>query len=262
MGLTLAIPIFFLIFPRAYSDHIRSLLSLILTPMVKVSNTIVNKVYSVQGHWQGLSDLTHKNDELRQELERMTWEVVRLREISAEYERLRKLVDYKDSHDLSMVPARVIGRDPSLWYQVLVIDKGTGIGIKIGMPVVVSEGAIGRISQANEQSSQVLLLTDFRSRVDSVVQRTRELGIVRGDNAGGFILEYLSRNSDVKIGDIVLTSGLSGVFPKGLILGKVKKITEQKGGLNQFAVLEPQVDFGKFEEVLVIRETEWENLKS
>lgn len=256
--IVILIPVFLLVLPFSISSKFRAGLSIALSPSMKLINYFYQKGQNLVENWSDLSNLADREKSQREELERLTWEVFRLREISAEYERLRKIIKYKDNYNQTMVPSRVIGRDPSMWNQILIIDKGIDAGIKLGMPVVVSLGAIGKISRVADKTAEVLLLTDIRSRVGALVQRTRGFGVVRGDNSGGFILEYLSRNAEIELGDIVMTSGLGDIFPKGLILGKVSKIKKLSSDLSKSAYVESYVNFGRLEDVLVIlKEQEW-----
>jgi len=248
----LIIPVFALISPFKISQKLRSSFGFIVVPTMKVFHSFYQSVDSTVFSLRQLSTIKKREASQREELERLTWEVFRLREISAEYERLRKVLGYKKINEQVMVPSRVIGRDPNLWNQVLIIDKGGNSGIKLSMPVVTSLGAIGKIANLTEETSEVLLLTDIRSRVSALVKRTRDVGILRGDNTGGFILENLPRNADIQSGDLIISSGLGSIFPKGLRLGKVVKVKVGSSTLTKMAHVEPSVQFNRCEDVLVI----------
>lgn len=258
--LILCLPIAVILVPNPIPNFVRSSVSFLFSPILKS----FHKIYQVSGkisqNISRLSEAKRRESKLRQDLEKLTWEVFRLREISAEYKNLTKMLEYRDLHQDLMILSRVIGRDPSLWNQVLIIDKGARSNIKLGMPIVTSDGVLGKISRVSDEASEVLLLTDFRSRIGAMNERTREFGIVRGDNQGGLILEMISDNAELDINDEVLTSGLGGYFPKGLIIGKVVKIKEK--GLNWKAYVEPNANFSNVEDALVIlRENLWSELK-
>lgn len=132
------------------------------------------------------------------------------------------------------------------------INKGEQAGLKAGMGVITPVGVVGRIIKTTPAASQVLLLTDHNSSVAALVQRTRDEGLVEGTEAGLARIKYLPILSEVGVDDVVLTSGLAGIFPKGLMIGQVTEIQKKEDGLFQVAQIKPAVDFTKLEEVLVI----------
>ncbi|OGP66144.1 MAG: rod shape-determining protein MreC, partial [Deltaproteobacteria bacterium RBG_13_47_9] len=152
------------------------------------------------------------------------------------------------------IGAEVIGQDPSSWFKSVTIDKGERDGVKQGMAVVSPIGIIGRILKTAPHYATVLLITDYNSAVDSIVQRTRAKAIVEGKGENRCQLKYLLRTEEVAIGDAVVTSGLGGNFPKGLMVGEVKKVDKKGHGVFQYAELVPSVDFAQLEEVFVIME--------
>ncbi|MCD6224301.1 MAG: rod shape-determining protein MreC [Deltaproteobacteria bacterium] len=166
--------------------------------------------------------------------------------------RLRHLLNFKKILTDEVIAAEVIGKDPSAWFQTIIIDKGNADGILRGLPVVVPEGIAGQVTEVAAHYSKVLLITDGNSAVDTLVQRTRARGLVQGGRSGLCILKYVLRKDDVTPRDTVVTSGLDGVFPKGLRIGYVSKVIRRNSGLFQEVDVTPYVDFEKLEEVLVI----------
>ncbi len=166
--------------------------------------------------------------------------------------RLRHLFDFKKNLTDEVVAAEVIGKDPSAWFQTIIIDKGSADGILKGLPVVASEGIVGQVTDAAVHYSKVLLITDGNSAVDALVQRTRARGLVQGYRSGLCALKYVLRKDDVTSQDIIVTSGLDGVFPKGLRIGYVSKVIRRNSGIFQEVDVTPYTDFEKIEEVLVI----------
>jgi rod shape-determining protein MreC len=151
-------------------------------------------------------------------------------------------------------PAQVTGRDPTGWFKSVIIDKGRGAGLELNMPVVNASGVVGRIVSVSPNYAKVLLIIDQNSAVDCLVQRSRDRGMVKGLSAEICKLDFVVKSSDVATEDVVVTSGLGGIFPKGLPVGKVLNVKEASGELFKDIEVRPVVDFSKLEEVLVILE--------
>jgi rod shape-determining protein MreC len=167
-------------------------------------------------------------------------------------QRLRELLRFQKIMVETVMPAEVIGHDPSSWFKSIIIDKGIGDGIKKGLAVVVPEGIAGQVIEVSEGYSKVLLIIDQNNAVDTLVQRTRARGIVTGGSTDLCILKYVLRKDDVKVGDILISSGLDGVFPKGLRVGSVSGVVRRNSGIFQEVTVTPFADFEKLEEVLVV----------
>jgi rod shape-determining protein MreC len=193
--------------------------------------------------------LLHENRELHAE-------IARLAEVNLANDRLRRLLDFKITIDLPTVPAQVIAEDASSWFRTVVIDKGESNGLHEGLPVVVAEGAAGRIIACAPHQARVLLLSDTSSAVAALVQRNRTRGIIRG-HGDILLFEYVVSQADIEIGDEIVTSGTGGIFPKGLPIGRVTRVTRvsnEEYGLFQTVEVVPYVDFARLEEVMVILE--------
>jgi len=188
-----------------------------------------------------------ENAMLRQRLTKLAAVAVRARELESENDRLRRLLEFRDSVEFDTVPARVIGRD----YSYLTIDRGADTAIREQMCVLTSEGVVGRVLNVSGHTSKVLLIWDSNSRLGGIVQRTRVQGIIEGDHDGRCMMKYLEASVDVRLDDVVVTSGEGGVFPKGLAVGKVVSVTPRAGELFQRVTVEPSADMDRLEEVLV-----------
>ncbi|MBI3811719.1 MAG: rod shape-determining protein MreC [Nitrospirae bacterium] len=205
--------------------------------------------------WNGYVNLVsvrRENEQLRRDLARLQNETIRLQEDAHANERLQELLDLKKAAAYHGLAAAVIGRDPSNWYRTLMIDKGSRDGVAVEMGVITPAGVVGRVIKAEPAVSQVLLITDRNGAVAALVQRTRDEGLVEGTEKGLARIKYLSLLADVKQGDLVLTSGLTGGFPKGFPIGTLGRITKKEPDLFKEAEVTPNVDFSKIEEVLVI----------
>ncbi len=210
---------------------------------------------SVEGFWLNyfnLVEVRKENTQLMEAMAVLKMENSRYREQLTTHERLQELLQFKQTTNWPVLAAQVIGVDPTGWFKSVIINKGKDAGIELDMPVVNANGVVGRIVSFSSNYSKVLLIIDQNSAVDSLVQRSRDRGIVKGLSTEKCTLNYVVKSSDVIVGDIVVTSGLAGVFPKGLPVGEVLNVEDFSGKLFKDITMRPAVDFSKLEEVLVI----------
>ncbi|MCF8051184.1 MAG: rod shape-determining protein MreC [Desulfobacterales bacterium] len=199
-----------------------------------------------------LVGVARENEKLEHALRRSREENHRLEEVALSNQRLRQLLEFQQKTARRVVAAEVIGKDPSPWFKTIIIDKGLEDGLTKSLPVVVPEGVVGQVIELAGNYSKVLLVIDQNSAVDALVQRTRARGIVAGAIDSGFLFKYVLRKHDVQVGDAVVTSGLDGVFPKGLRVGEVSGVVKRTAGIFQEVTVMPYADFETLEEVLVI----------
>ncbi|MCX5708908.1 MAG: rod shape-determining protein MreC [Candidatus Omnitrophica bacterium] len=173
-------------------------------------------------------------------------------ELYLENTRLRSLLSFKETIPYKVIAARVIGRDPSNWSSAIIIDKGSSNGIKNGFVSVTFYGLVGRVIETSATASKIMLLNDSNLNVSAIVQRSRQEGLVCGSLGGSLIMKYLPKDSDIRKSDIILTSGLTNIYPKGLAVGMVVDIGQEFSSLTNYAIIRPAVDFSALEEVLVI----------
>lgn len=195
-----------------------------------------------------------ENTRLREDVERLSQEVARLREQAQATQRLERLLDFRETVGGRAVGARVIGRDTSQWFAVILVDRGSRDGVRRNDPVVAAEGLVGRVLTVGPTTSQVLLLTDARSAVGVILQESREAGVVEGQGQAVLRLKYLSRARQVAIGSTVVTSGLTGLFPRGLPVGTVVSLVRERGAIYLEAQVAPAVNLDHLEEVLILAE--------
>ncbi len=174
--------------------------------------------------------------------------------------RLRDLINFQRNISERVVAAEVIGKDPSAWFKTVIIDKGEADGLTRGLPVVIPEGIAGQVIEVSNHYSKVMLVVDSNSAVDALVQRTRARGIIKGESTNQCRLDYVLRKNDVGIGDTIVSSGLDGVYPKGLRIGRVSKVIDHAADIFHEVIVTPFVDFEKLEEVLVILEIQKHDL--
>lgn len=199
----------------------------------------------------GRSALRRENEELREEVARLRREVEESRERVAAEARLEQLLEYRERHGFATAASGVIGHDASGLYRTVLLDRGSAQGIANGQAVLAPDGVVGRVIKTFPRSSLVLLVTDRSSGIDAIVQRTRGRGIVQGGGGSACELKYLDRSAAVEVGDRIVTSGLGGSFPKGLLIGQVSGIT-RGGELFQSVEVRPAAALERLEEVLVV----------
>jgi rod shape-determining protein MreC len=235
-------------------DFFDALVMEICSPFQKGATFVVKSVQGTFQQYVFLINLEEENRMLKQKVAQLQEQNHRMKEMKLANERLRELLQFREKNSSSMIGAEVIGQDPSSWFKSVTIDKGERDGVKKGMAVISSAGVIGQILKTASHYAIVLLLTDYNSAIDSIVQRTRAKAIVEGKGENRCQLKYLLRADEVVVGDVVVTSGLGGNFPKGLMIGEVKKVDKKGYGVFQYAELVPSVDLTQLEEVFVIME--------
>ncbi len=224
----------------------------IVGPFHTATTHFLRSVRGIWKHYFFLISAARENDRLKKELSHITELNNRCNEIELSNLRLRDFLNFQKSETHNVLAAEVIGKDSSPWFKTIIIDKGLDDGIKKGLPVVVPEGIVGQVINASNHYSKVLLIIDINSAVDALVQRSRAVGIVKGKSIGRCFFKYVLRKNDVQVGDVVVSSGLDGVYPKGLRLGHISEVIKRNSGIFQEVEVTPYVDFEKLEEILIV----------
>ena len=234
-----------------YMGANRVVLSLV-APFQQVFTRLLRFGGGIWEHYFHLVAVTQENDRLRQQLRLASQQQNQYNETRLANFRLRSLLGFKRAIAHQVLSAEVIGKDPSPWFKTVIIDKGKLDGLEKGLPVVVPEGIVGQITEVANQYAKVLLIIDQNNAVDGLVQRTRARGIIRGEASGRCVFEYALRKNDISVGDVIVSSGLDKVFPKGFAVGQVSGVVRRNAGIFQEVTVTPFVDFEKLEEVLVV----------
>jgi rod shape-determining protein MreC len=238
---------------RTRTDGLGRVFLEMMAPLQRATSTVRQ---SVTASWDGVAELFRARGESRRltaENERLARELDRLTEVELENARLRELLDFRESLHGDLLTARVIGRDATGLSRTLVLGRGESDGVVRGAAVLAPQGIVGHVFQTSAHAARVLLVADHNSGVDALVQRTRARGIVQGTVDGTCGLKYVKRTEDIQVGDTIVTSGLDGIFPKGLPIGKVVSVDKRGQGLFQYAEIAPRVDAEQLEEVMVAR---------
>jgi rod shape-determining protein MreC len=199
-----------------------------------------------------LVGVQRENTRLRAELAREETQRARLAELEAENLHLSDMLELKQVLALKSAAANVIGGDASGLAHTLVMEGGSEQGFEAGMAVLSTEGVVGKLIAVGPSSSRVLLINDHNSALDAFDQRSRVRGIVAGVVDDGLVMKYVDRSEDVKNGDTIVTSGLDGTFPRGLLVGEVTAVVREGPGLFLTVDVAPAADFRRLEQVLVV----------
>jgi len=236
----------------AETGFLRKMVLEVAAPAENAINVLLKGLHDSWKRYIFLVGIEDENRRLRYGNAILNEQLNNYREGYMEGMRLRKLLNLKEGLTNQVVAARVIDRNRVSLFKTILIDKGTADGMRVGFPVLSEQGVVGRIIETAWHASQVLLLVDGNSNIDAMIQRSRAQGILQGAGSAGCNLKYISRVEEVLPGDVVLTAGLAGVFPKGLLLGVISGVSRKEEGLFQKIDVTPAVDFGRLEEVLAL----------
>jgi rod shape-determining protein MreC len=227
--------------------------AVVITPVQSLLVKIHRGALAIWTTYVDWKSVRSENVVLRAESERLKLQALQVEETHQENGRLRQLLALRERLPLSTLAGEVIGREAGGWVRALTVNRGRGSGIPRQAPVIVPEGLVGRVVQVRSVASVIQLLNDPASTVGATVQRTRTPGLVEGDAGGAVRFKFMARDgARVAPGDLVVTSGLGNLFPKGLPIGRVVTIEDKGSALFHFAVLVPAVDFDRVEEVLLL----------
>lgn len=254
LGLLLAIPIFSITMQQNSKDE-----PWIFKPFFFMAgitqnsfSSLTSGVRSTTDLYLNLIDIKTQNRQLTQEIAELKAQLSQMTELSLENERLNKLLDFRQRTKMDLLAAKIIARDLFDDYQTVTINRGETHGVRKGMATITISGVVGYAANVEPYTSKILLLTDRYAVIDSIVQRSRARGIVQGHSKDTCSLSYLKRNDDVQNGDMVVTSGLDNIFPKGFPIGTVIKIDKDEYGLGQKIEVQPVVNPSNIEEVFVV----------
>jgi rod shape-determining protein MreC len=241
--------------PRDYRFYDRVALA-ITTPFEIAIHWSLDTLVGFYENYVSLWKTRAENQVLVDENRKLVNTILNLRELEQENIRFRNLLQFKETYKISAVVARMIAKDVSTDFRTIRINRGKASGIEPNMAVINSEGVVGRILRVNEDTADVVTLLDPLSAIDAYILRSRVRGIVEGLSDTLCQLKFALRVDDILPGDLLLSSGLGGNFPKGVPVGTVIKVTRKSFGITQKVEVKPSVDFSKVEEVMVVTHAE------
>jgi rod shape-determining protein MreC len=228
-------------------------LAIFTTPVQTVVSRINRTAFGVWSTYQDWKNVRAENRRLRDEAQRLRVESLRVSEVDEENRRLRRLLQLKEALPLETISGEVIGREWGGWVRSLTVNRGRSSHVVRLTAVIGPDGLIGRIVDVRGGSSVVQVLTDPASTVGAHVVRTRTPGIIEGEARGTIRFKYMARDgAGMQVGDMVVTSGLGGLFPRGIPIGRVRTIDDRGSALFHYAQITPAVDFARIDEVLLL----------
>ncbi len=232
---------------------------LILKPVNKIVQNTQRHFVKYYQMFADVESIIEKSGKLEQENQELLQENAILKEKLTAYERIAKMVQFKEYYNYEMIPAQVIGREPDNWFHSIIVDMGSKDGIEIDMGVATHKGLVGKVIQVERNTSEVLLLIDQGCSVGAMVQRPREVGVIKGATESVYCyLDYVAHDADVQLNDVVVTSGMGSTIPKGINIGRVVVIKKEKHDLFQRILIKPDADFNKLEEVFIVKSPDYE----
>ena len=230
--------------------------SLVLEVVGPVEKLLTSSARGVETLWRRyfyLVGLSQENNALREVINRQGRQLAEQGELKAANERLNSILGLRQAYPhVVMKTAHVLAWDPGPWFRSVVISVGSRDGVAVDQAVVHGQGVVGRVIEVTPNYARVLLATDFNSSMDAFIQRTRAVGILSGQGARPMYLKYVRKDEDVRPGDLVVTSGLDGYFPRGLALGTVTRVNRQSADIFVAVEVAPAVAFDRLEEVMVV----------
>ena len=222
------------------------------SPVQNLFSSATESISDSFGHHLFLAETSRENDRLLLEVDRLSRENNELLEEKKLLERSKKLVEYFDDDERPFVVAKVIGYDATQWSKMIFINRGTNHKVEKKLTVMTDAGIVGHIIHSSPNSSKVLLITDSRSAIDSLFQKTRASGVTVGTGGKTCQMKFVPISAEVSVGDKVVSSGLGGVFPKGLVVGMVVDVVKKKQELFQDITVVPSAELSNLEEVVVV----------
>lgn len=240
-------------------NHVGNILSVVLSPGQKFLTYCSQKVEGSLSFFNDIKEIKKENEELKIKVDQLEKERLELLDYKVKNKELKEALNLKDQFsEYDFLGANIIAKDAGNWFDIFTIDRGGKDGIDSDFPVITSKGLVGKVTVPGILSSKVITIIDSDSTVSARISKTRDLVLVRGDmtlkDQGLCRLDYIPPDADVSIGDTIETSGIGGIFPKGIIIGRVKQVMQVNSEMTRYAIIEPAVDFKRLEEVFVLKD--------
>lgn len=240
----------------AISGYLTPIFSFSVSPFISAQSWLSQRYLAFSDFFNSPRDmatLRSENARLENEVAMLQSEIVALQENLAQSDILNTLLDFaRTNPEHEYVAATVIGREVTPYLQYIIIDKGSNDGLRHGMPVVTQQGLVGRIDALISNAARIQLITDANSTVNVKLQTAGVEGLVRGSVTGEITLDMVPVDTEVQIGDVLMTSGLGGTYPPNIFVGQILTMQSKQNVLFQTGSIQPVVDFTNLSAVLVI----------
>lgn len=239
---------------REQLTPVEDILLAVFAPVQTVFSSAGRRLQSLYDAVIFFHQLRAENERLREEMSKIEGQLIQLQELRNQNYRYRRMLEFKEKSGFDLLPAEVIARDPSQWFGAITINRGYLDGVKREAAVITDRGLVGMVTTVSPNSSQVILITDPRPAVGALVLRSREHGIVESYSKQPSFLRIINLppEADILPGDLIISSGLGGIFPYGIAIGTVKAIEDDHLSLVKSALVEPRVNFNRLEEVFIV----------
>lgn len=251
-------------------DETSAFENILINSFAPIQSSVTNvrtEVASFFDHYVANLSASRENVQLERRVAELESQINAFEELERENQRLKNLLQFGQGLGYKKILAQVVAWDASSDYRVIRINKGLSDGVRLQSPVVTSQGLVGYIYRLTDHFADILTVLDNNNRIDGLIQRVRAHGIVEGFNNEKSIMKYVSRAEPIILGDVVITSGLGNIYPKGIQVGTVSRIERESYGITQNVEITPAVDFGRLEEVVILsaendeqKKREWEAL--
>ncbi len=246
-----------------FTNRFKNILSEGFIPFLEFSSRLQSSSIFLINRVKAYKDLQFENAEISKQIAELSARVVQVEELERENREFRKMLDFKDRTELKLISAKIIGRDPSNWFNTALIDRGRTDGVTVNMPILTVEGLVGKTIEVNPHNSRVIFIADENCKVSGWLRESHQYGIVQGDLLAGGTeaqcrMSFIDRSAQLKNNDKVYTSGLAdisglGIFPKGILIGTVVSISDSDNSNNLYQEIKiaPAVDLRSIDDVFV-----------
>ncbi|MGI6240559.1 MAG: rod shape-determining protein MreC [Candidatus Omnitrophota bacterium] len=238
-------------FPRIHQS-VRNIFDSVSKPVLFAGSSVRNTASALRLNFGKFWDAVSKAREYQEQILDLQTRLLRYEEMDKENQRLRKLLDFSQALPYKTVGARVIGEDNTPWKRVVILDKGSNRGIRKDMVLVAPEGLLGRVLEVGPYTSRAIFLPDPQCRVSALTANGRVQGVISGTGSEILQMKYLPIDSEITIGEEIITSGIESLFPKGIQIGTVVSLEKDPDGLHLRAQVRPAASFSKIEELLCL----------
>ncbi len=246
--------------PLSNVNWIGNLISVPFTSVEKLFNYAGQEIEAGVGLFKNVEDLRAENKELKENIDKLLNERTEYLRLKSENEDLKNVLKMKDQFDgFDFIGANVIAKDSGSLFNIFLTDKGSANGISYNMPIITSKGLVGRVSSVQPFSSKIISIIEDGSAVSAIVSKSRDVVVLKGDmklgKEGLCKLVYIPNDLDLSQGDVIETSGLGGIYPKGIIIGTVKEVRTGESDLDRYAIVQPAVDLKRLSQVVILKKT-------
>jgi rod shape-determining protein MreC len=225
----------------------------IVNPVIYYGDKLNSFTKDIYKNYVELVDVKKKYEKEVIEKKTLFYKNLLLQERLSELERLKKLLSYKELYNLNAIACNVIGRDVNGFIKYILIDRGNKDNVEINDAIISYDGLVGKVIEVYNNSSRVITVANSNNNVSIMNFKTRTVGIMHGDGLGGLIADYYIKTDNVTVGDILITSGLGKIYPKGIPVGTVEKVEVNPNSLFRRIWINSLVDFHKLENVLIVK---------